>query len=354
MNPGSRVLGRSPDELNTIAMSIRPTQPPTKITLLGDRARYVCFDDALLMARETASTATPFAHSGLPISGLTSEFAPIDDEWVVIEAGETDVIERGEVVRRALDLNIDQIGQLAGSSGRRYQEYRNGVAMPAAKRAQFIDSMSVVAQLTKFDPWTTKTLFQIDPDAIACLNRRDFNGLWTRFFELRARLAETKKEFSREIGFIAESENLSAIRDLAQTSDFDIALQLLEKLAPQTHAHTEKWRVLAGLDLFEAIKLYDQLNELTERWSFMARFTDDELKAFQNEAVSVLGNEHTREAEWVAWLEQRRKTADASLRVLALAPPISGEDGDGPELFGIGDLIAKGGRYTLPAHESER
>ena len=162
MNPGSRVLGRSASDLNAIAMSIRPTQPPTKITLIGDRAQAVCFDDALMLARETASTATPFAHPGLPITGLTSEFAPIDDEWVVVETTDSDVIERGEVVRRALDLNIDQIGLLAGGSGRRYQEYRSGVAMPAMKRAQLLDSMSVVAQLTKFDPWTTKTLFQVD------------------------------------------------------------------------------------------------------------------------------------------------------------------------------------------------
>jgi hypothetical protein len=335
-------------------MSIRPTQPPTKITLIGDRAQAVCFDDALMLARETASTATPFAHPGLPITGLTSEFAPIDDEWVVVETTDSDVIERGEVVRRALDLNIDQIGLLAGGSGRRYQEYRSGVAMPAMKRAQLLDSMSVVAQLTKFDPWTTKTLFQVDADAIACLNRRDFNGLWARFFELRARLNEAKKAFTGQIEFISENENLSRIRALAQTNDFDLALRLLQSLVPQTHAHTEKWRVLAGLDLFEAIKEYDESNELTERWSFLARFTEHELRAFQNEAVSVLSNEHTRQGEWTVWLEQRMQAAEASLRQMTIAPSIAGEDGDRPELFGIGDLIAKGRRYTLPLHELDR
>lgn len=226
--------------------------------------------------------------------------------------------------------------------------------MPAMKRAQLLDSMSVVAQLTKFDPWTTKTLFQVDADAIACLNRRDFNGLWARFFELRARLNEAKKAFTGQIEFISENENLSRIRALAQTNDFDLALRLLQSLVPQTHAHTEKWRVLAGLDLFEAIKEYDESNELTERWSFLARFTEHELRAFQNEAVSVLSNEHTRQGEWTVWLEQRMQAAEASLRQMTIAPSIAGEDGDRPELFGIGDLIAKGRRYTLPLHELDR
>ncbi len=351
MNMPSRVLGRSAEDLQAIAMQFRPTQSPTNITLYGDSAQAVYFDEAFLGARATAASATPLAHSRSPIIGLTSDFVTLGDDWEIAMRPEPDqglVIEGGEWARRAFDLNVDQLGALAGGSGRRYQEYRNGQVMPPQKIAQLWDSLSVVVQLGKIDPWATKTLFQVDEGAMECLNNHDVDGLWAKFTELRGRLAQARHTFVRRLEFIAQDDNLSRIRSLARTDDFDKALRLLEGLVPDTHAWSQKWRVLAGLDLLEAIRLYDRENEVTEAWEFLAAFGDEQLRAFQDQAISVIGNPHTSETEWKAWLGGQTETAAASIPRVELAPPVTLPTSGGSDLIGIADLIADGRSYTLP------
>ncbi len=83
MNMPSRVLGRSAEDLQAIAMQFRPTQSPTNITLYGDSAQAVYFDEAFLGARATAASATPLAHSRSPIIGLTSDFMTLGDDAAV-------------------------------------------------------------------------------------------------------------------------------------------------------------------------------------------------------------------------------------------------------------------------------
>jgi hypothetical protein len=339
-----------------VMFGFRPKQAPTTITIdpMGDTMHV---GKVLVHEGQAFRAATPFAGAD-PMIGMGSEFMTLGSESSyqahVPIPDQSDAIELVEFARRAYGLTLDQVGQVAGSSaGRTYQEYRQR-PMPVQKLAQTWESLAVILELGKIDPWATKTLFQVDPDAMGLVTAREYEPLWTRFVELRRRLATTQQQFAKRLEAIQQGTDLRRIRALARTDDFDAAMRLLQGFLPETHAWTEKWRIVEGLDVLEAVRQFDEDNEVTEEWSFLANLDDDELRSFKDEAVGVLGNPHTSQSEWSAWLSGVSAQVTSSLRRLAVSDPVSLPRTPGTGQVGILDVMADGFDYTLPKRRADR
>lgn len=341
----------------SVALGFRPRQAPTTISVTGPDA---LFGEVLVDERESIRSATPTTVGAYGVAGLINEFGLTgEDSPTGIELldtpGQLFAIENVEFLRRALDLNVDQLGKVAGgASGRSYQDYRSGRTMPPYRIALALEAVAVIGELRRIDPWATKTLFQVDAQALDMLSGRQYESLWGKFVELRNRLGHARQRFTNQVEEISADANLRRIRSLVGTDDFDKALRLLEGLLPETHAWTEKWRVLEGLDLFEAVRRYLEDNEVSESWAFLANFDSAGLAAFRDGAVSLLANPHTASNEWQAWRSAIAVSSEEAVPRMSVAPPVQLGDAAPIGEVSITELMAEGRKYGLPKLVRER
>lgn len=341
----------------SVALGFRPRQAPTTISVTGPDA---LFGEVLVDERESIRSATPTTVGAYGVTGLINEFGLTgEDSPAGLELfdmpGQLFAIENVELLRRTLNLNVDQLGKVAGgASGRSYQDYRSGRAMPPQKIALALEAVAVIGELRRIDPWATKTLFQVDTQALDMLSGRQYATLWSQFVAMRRRLGQARERFSTHIESISRDANLRRIRSLVGTDDFDTALRLLESLLPETHAWTEKWRVPEGLDLFEAVRRYLEDNEVSEEWSFLSNFDSAGLASFRDEAVALLANPHTAPNEWQAWRSAIAVSSEESVSRMSAAPPVQLADAAPIGEVSITELMAEGRKYGLPKLVRER
>jgi hypothetical protein len=305
------------------SLAMAPKQPPTSISF-SVVDKKALFDDALRGARKCMVNATPFATFELLPNSFVASFAPLGDDWTETgeEASQELVLAASEWARTAYDLPVETLGQFTGGSGRRYQEYRQGEPMPLAKRLQLAEAIAAVGDLGSIDPFATKAFLADGGDVVSMLVDRDYPGLASKFEAFRTRLAQMPKTINVGVRKWLQAGDLDEMRMTVVSPGFTKALDLIEGLSPQTHATSQRWRLLAVVELGEAFRRYEEESEVTEEWSFLANLNDEEWTTFQDEAAAMLESPHMTDLQWRGWLRRQADAAETNVRHLEPLPPV--------------------------------
>lgn len=242
-----------------------------------------------------------------------------------------------EVLRDRLELSAETMGRLLGAKVRRYHHWVSGEPMPLARVNAAAGAVAAVAAVLSEDPTLAKRIFD------TCAQEATALIATGRFVSWKALVNRVRAEQAKERQALVPALPIAVIKpegmtaaEFAQTlksAAFRAATAILERLAPQTRATEEVWRVAGFADLDATWELRADGEELPETWSFLATMTGAGLGEFRERAEKVLGDPTATVATWESFVADEGIQAWDAYEFAIAGPVEEAAAPDGPAMI---------------------